>query len=72
MSNIFRGGDDQKTITQVAKSYYGGYPAMFKAHGWPETGAKLMTAAAPHIVREYGSVKAFEETHRQSGARSPS
>ena len=36
---------DAKSIAKIAKDHYGSFKAMFEAHGWPERGAKMMTAA---------------------------
>jgi hypothetical protein len=56
-------GWDSKTIARIAKAHYGGYPGMFKAHGWPERGAKMMTAAPKRIVAQWGSISEFEAQH---------
>jgi len=46
----------------VAKAHFGGsYKKMFEYHGWTlYEGQHYMHQAAPRIVEEYGSVKAFE------------
>ncbi len=59
----YRQGDDAKVISRIAKDVYGGYRPMFEAHGWAGAGEELMIFAPPLIVRDYGSVRAFEIAH---------
>ena len=37
---------------------------MFEHHGWPERGADMMRKVQTRVVESYGSVRAFEESHR--------
>ena len=57
-------GDDQKSITSIAREYYGGYPAMFEALGWDWQGSNSMNRAAVFAKEQFGSVQAFEQFHR--------
>jgi hypothetical protein len=45
---------------RIAKDNCGGFKAMFEAHGWPERGPKMMTAAPKRIVAQWGSIRQFE------------
>lgn len=56
-------GWDAKEIARVTKTHYGTLAQMFEAHGWPERGAKMMTAVQRHVADTYGSVEAFVLKH---------
>tara|TARA_R110002049_G_scaffold259498_1_gene435358 strand:- start:26641 stop:27807 length:1167 start_codon:yes stop_codon:yes gene_type:complete len=56
-------GWDAKAIARIAKEHYGSLGEMFKAHGWPERGQRLMPAQQRRIAEHYGSVKGFEAAH---------
>ncbi|QDL91079.1 GIY-YIG nuclease family protein [Paroceanicella profunda] len=68
--NYAQGGDAQ-AIRRIANDYYGGYAEMFAAHGWPERGNKLMPSVQARVVDTYGSVRAFEEAHKESDLMFP-
>ncbi|MGG7536159.1 hypothetical protein [Rhizobium sp. 12,4] len=61
----YRPGGDAQAIARVASNYYGSYRNMFEVHGWPERGNQMMIAQQSHVVRDYGSVRVFEELHRR-------
>lgn len=61
-------GGDAKAVSRIAREVYGGFRQMFDAHGWDAAGDKMMISAPALIVEHYGSIGAFEETHR-SGRR---
>jgi hypothetical protein len=64
-------GGDAQAIKRIANSYYGSYRRMFEAHGWPERGEKIMPAVQSHVVATYGSVRAFEDSHKSDGLTFP-
>jgi hypothetical protein len=68
---IYRQGGDAQAIQRVANRYYGSFRNMFDAHSWEVPGNQMMTSAPSLIVREYGSIKRFEELHRPGELMSP-
>lgn len=68
---IYNQGGDAQAIKRIANDYYGGYKKMFEAHGWPERSTKIMPAVQSRVVEVYGSVRAFEEAHRQTDLMFP-
>lgn len=56
-------GWDAKAIRDVAQQHYGGFEAMFEAHGWPERGAAMMPAQGRRVRDFYGDVTQFEQAH---------
>ena len=60
---------DAKTAARIAKDHYGSFKAMFEAHGWPERGAKMMTAAPKRSVALRG-FKAESSTRLTQGVHS--
>jgi len=59
----FSQGGDAKAISRIATEVYGGFRQMFDAHGWDAPGEKLMTSASALIVKQYGTIRAFEAAH---------
>ena len=56
-------GWDAKAISEIVQQYFSGkYLSLFKVHGWPERGNKMMPAAGKRIAEQYGSVAAFVES----------
>jgi Catalase len=46
----FASGGDAKVIADIAKRHFGGYPAMFEHHGWPERGSNMMRKAQTRVA----------------------
>ena len=67
-ANFTQGGDAQ-AIQRIATEVYGGFRKMFDAHGWSAPGQKLMTSAPGLIVKQYGSIRAFEASHQHQTRR---
>jgi hypothetical protein len=64
-------GGDAEAIQRVARRYYGSFRNLFEVHGWNVPGDKMMTSAPTLIVREYGSIRRFEELHEPTELMSP-
>jgi hypothetical protein len=60
MTATYRPGGDAQVIAEIAKRRFGGFPAMFEHHGWPERGSDMMRKVQTRVVEAYGSVAAFE------------
>lgn len=60
-------GWDAKAISETIKRVWGDYTTAFKAHGWPERGAKMMGASQSHVVERYGSVEKFVSVYAVKG-----
>ena len=58
-----RSGWDAQAIAEIAMAKYGGYAALFEAHGWPERGSNMMRKVQTRVKETYGSVEAFVEHH---------
>ena len=59
-------GGDAQAISEIAKKYYGSFRNMFEMHQWPETqGDRMMAKAQTYIVKDYGSIAEFEESHQK-------
>ena len=58
-------GWDAAAIAEIAKAKFGGYAALFEAHGWPERGSDMMRKVQTRVTETYGSVEAFVEHHRE-------
>jgi hypothetical protein len=56
-------GWDAKAISEVANRVYGGFPQMFVAHNWPESGSDMMRKVQTRVKETYGSVKQFAQKH---------
>ena len=54
-------GGDAQAIARIANEHFGGFPAMFKHHGWQEDGSDMMLKVQTRVVETYGSVRKFEE-----------
>lgn len=67
----YQQGGDVQAISRIVKSFYGGYPYMFRNHGWDAPGEKMMILAPTLIVEAYGSIKQFEELHRAGDLMPP-
>lgn len=59
----FEPGGDAKAISRIASQRYGGFPAMFEHHGWPERGSDMMRKVQTRVKDTYGSVSAFVAQH---------
>ena len=64
--STFEPGGDAKAISRIASASYGGFLAMFEAHGWPERGADMMRKVQTRVKEHYGSVVAFVEHHEKA------
>ena len=63
IERTYKSGDDQKVISQIANTFYGGHREMFEAHGWEWPGQRAVSVASTKIFERYGSIKAFEHYH---------
>lgn len=61
----YQQGGDAQAISLIAKEVYGGFRQMFDSHGWDAPGEKLMTSAPALILKQYGSIQAFEAAHQE-------
>jgi hypothetical protein len=64
MSTDHKPGWDKAAIGKIAKDAYGGYPALFDAHGWSTDGKMTSQIAPTRVVETYGSVEAFVRAHK--------
>jgi hypothetical protein len=56
-------GWDAQEIARIATACYGGYPAMFAHHGWPERGADMMRKVQTRVAETFGSVESIDAHH---------
>ena len=55
-------GWDAQIIHRIAASEFGSLKAMFRHHGWPERGSRMMPCVQKHVCETYGSVESFVKT----------
>lgn len=58
-------GWDSKVIAHIAQTRFGSLEAMFKSHGWPERGSKMMLKVQSHVAETYGSVDNFRNHYKR-------
>lgn len=56
-------GWDAKAIARISKEKYGSMEAMFKHHGWPQRGTKMMPSVQRNVAEAYGSIESFVKHH---------